>query len=183
MQRHVGPAALGSLILSGIGLSPKAYRRASEEDDATHHCVAATLLGAIVLGLYLSRSISLVPQVLVLVEVVRAMAMLAVQTSIVWILGRWVLRRQQSFASVLRPVALAGAPGVLFALGASPPVETAVGIAGPIWLLAAFVVAIRAALDCTWPQAVALALGVWLVEHAPGALLTLMDAGQGVPSA
>ncbi|MBU6282994.1 hypothetical protein KGQ64_12185 [bacterium] len=182
LREHVGPAKLVSTLFAGIGLRDATYRHVSAEPDATHHCLAATLLGAIAYGLCVSRRIELAPALLVVVEALRSMGTLVVESAIVWLLGRRMTGRQLPFGSVLRPLALAGAPGILFAIGAIPEVETAVAIGVPAWLLVAFVVAIRAAFDCSWPQAVGLALGVWLVEHLPGALLTLFGSPATLPA-
>ncbi|MFM8408925.1 MAG: hypothetical protein ACKOCT_01495 [Alphaproteobacteria bacterium] len=179
LRQHVGPAPLLALLLAGIGLRQETYRHVAKESDATHHCLAATLLGSIAYGLCLAGRIDLAPPVLVVVEMARAMATLVVEAGIVWLLGRWLLRKDLPFGSVLRPVALAGAPGLLFALGAIPAAEPAVAVGVPVWLLIAFVVAVRAAFECSWGHAVALAFGVWLVEHLPGAILDL--TGSSVP--
>ena len=182
LREHVGPAALLSMLLAGIGLRQATYRHVAVESDATHHCLAATLLGAIAYGLCVSGHVALAPPLLVAVEILRAMATLVVESGIVWMLGRWALGRRLPFGAVLRPIALAGAPGLLFAIGAIPEAEAAVAIGVPAWLLVAFVVAIRSAFECSWPQAIALALGVWLVEHLPGALLGLLESPAPLPA-
>jgi len=176
LGEHVGPAALVSLLLAGLGLRGETYRRVSADPGATHHCLAATVLGAVAYGLCVSRRIDLAPPLLVVVEIVRAMATLVVESAIVWALGRWMLGREVPFASVLRPLALAGAPGLLFAIAAVPQAEAAVAVGVPVWLLTAFVLAIRSALDVSWPRAIGLALGVWLVESLPGAMLGLVGS-------
>lgn len=181
LREHVGPAALISLLLAGIGLRQESYRHVATDPDATHHCIAATLLGAIAYGLCLAGKIDLAPPVLVVVEMIRAMTTLAVEAAIVWLLGRWLIGTPIAFGSVLRPIALAGAPGVLFAIGAFPGAETAAAIGVPAWLLVAFVVAVRAAFGCGWGQAVALAFGVWLIEHLPGVLLDLTGSPLPLP--
>ncbi len=182
LRTHVGPSELVSLLLAGIGLRQETYRHVAAEPDATHHCLAATLLGAIAYGLCVSGRIALAPPLLVVVEAIRAMATLVVEAGIAWMLGRWALGRRLPFGAVLRPIALAGAPGLFFAIGAIPEAEPAVAIGVPAWLLVAFVVALRAAFDGSWFQAIALALGVWLVEHLPGALLALLDAPARLPA-
>lgn len=175
MQSYVGPASLLALLLGGLRLDLATYRRVSLDAAATHQCIAVALLGAIALGFDVAGPLGFTPTLMIAFEMVRALAVLVADAFVVWILGWIFLRRRGGFATVLRPIALAGAPGVLFVIlavlrTAAPAAVAPGGFAVSVWLLAAFAVAIRAALDCGLGLAAALAVAVWAIEKGMYAL-------------
>lgn len=180
MNPYVGPAALASLILSALRLEESAFRRVAGDPRSLHHCLAASILGAIGLGLLQSQHLPIAANLLVLVSIAFAAVQLLAETAIVRFLGGRVLGTWRGFGEMLRPLALARAPGILFLLAALPEgvgPRTALARGVELWLVVAFVVAIRVALGCSWRAAVLLALGVWLVEHVPDVLLGWLEPG------
>ena len=163
MQSYVGPASLLSLFFAGLRLDQATYRRVSTETAATHQCVGVALLAAVALGLERGMALGFAPILMVLVEILRTGATLVVESAIVWAFARPLAGRPVAFGAVLRPLGLAVAPTIFYLVtvltGIVSPVQEVIAV----WLLIAFVVAIRAALGVGWGRAALLAIAVWAV--------------------
>lgn len=163
MQSYVGPASLLSLLFAGLRLDQATYRQVSTEPAATYHCIGVALLASVALGMERASALGFAPPLMVLVEMLRTGATLVIESAIVWTFGRALAGRPVAFGAVLRPVGLAGAPTILYLVtvltGVTSPFQELIAI----WLLIAFVVAIRAALGTGWVLAAAVATLVWAV--------------------
>lgn len=171
MQRYVGPASLLSLLWAGFRLDAEVYRTVSRDRDATHQCIAVTLLAAIARGFELSPQIGLTPMVAILLAMAIAFAGLLGESAIVWMLGAKALGRAAGYGAVLRPLALAAAPGILYVVVTLAGSPAPLSIAVSAWLLVAFVVAIRAALDTGVWLTIGVAVAVRAVETGIDALV------------
>jgi len=163
VQSYVGPASLLSLLLAGLRLDQATYRQVSTETAATYQCIGVALLGAVALGMERASALGFAPPFMVVVEMLRTGVTLVVESAIVWTFGRALASHPAGFGAVLRPLGLAGAPTILYLVtvltGITSPFQEVIAI----WLLIAFVVAIRAALGTGWVLASALATLVWAV--------------------
>jgi len=82
------------------------------------------------------------------------------------------------FPAVLRVTGYASAPGVITILGLVPLLGGLAGLVASVWMLAAFVVAIRVVMNFDgFGKAVLVCIVGWLVKMAIGGLLVLLGLG------
>jgi hypothetical protein len=77
-----------------------------------------------------------------------------ISVGFVWLVGVFVLNHTSDYAELLRTLGFASAPQLLLVLRGIPVLGVLVGIAAFLWGLAAWVVAVRQALDVTTGRAV-----------------------------
>jgi hypothetical protein len=152
VQDYVGPGALAALLWKAIRLDTETYRRVATESAATRTCLLIVLLAGVAHGLALSQLSGSNQAFLLAVEL--AVFKWLIVSFVVWLLGKVFRRldpepgdrvRKVDFLTVSRPMAIAFAPSCLFVIeaftGTLKPLELLVAM----WVLAATVVAIRAA--------------------------------------
>lgn len=175
MQSYFGPAALLSLLLAGLRMDREVFERVAREPRATHHCLAMSVLGAIGQAAYVAPRTGDPLSAVVVIAMLIALAGLVGRTCVVWLVGRLGLATERvGFAATLRPLGLAGAPGILFlaaafADAAGPQgrwlsdsvLDPAIGL----WLFVALVVAVRTALHRGWWLAILIAVAFRVIER------------------
>jgi hypothetical protein len=167
VQTYIGPEALLVLLWGGVRLDRERYREVAQAPAATHLCLAMAALAGVARGFQLAAELKLTAAFLIIVGIAIALGGVVFESAIVWGLSRAVPRvTRASFGNVIRPLALATAPAVLYALIPLLPEQAPIAPVISLWLLLAFVVAIRAALDCGVGLAVVVAVLVRVVETA-----------------
>jgi hypothetical protein len=77
-----------------------------------------------------------------------------VSTAFIWVIGVYWMKHTSDYKELLRTLGFASAPNVLAVLAGLPLLGGFAALAGSLWSLAAFVVAVRQALDVTTGRAV-----------------------------
>jgi hypothetical protein len=81
--------------------------------------------------------------------------------AVIWLVGVRLMEHTSDYPELLRTIGFASAPQVLLLLAAIPALGWAVRLAVTIWGLAAYVVAVREALDVETGRAVLVCLLAW----------------------
>jgi len=156
-----GPGALIDLFVGAIKLDRETYRRVAGRPESTRLCIAIVLLSGLAHGAVLTMRWG--PAGGPIVGIASAFASLGLSSLLVWLIGVVLLRYPSGFGSIVRPLAIAAAPALFNLVGALTLVRPVVLVVSA-WLLAAFLVAVRAALDCGRLVALGVTLATWAVE-------------------
>jgi hypothetical protein len=159
---YVGPPELGRLAWGALRLRPDTYSEVARAPESWRLCVAVAVLGGAAYGIRLAVYSGLSPLVLAIDRILIVLGQTFFESAVVWLIGIGILRKGVRYTRVLRPVALARAPQLLYLVLALLEAPALAGVVVSVWLLAAFAVAIRAALDTGWLVAIVIvvALGV-----------------------
>ena len=76
-----------------------------------------------------------------------------ISTGFIWVVGVYWMKHTSNYKELLRTLGFASAPQILFVLSGIPALGGFIGLAAWGWGLAAFVVAVRQALDVTTGRA------------------------------
>lgn len=168
MNSYVGPGPLVDLVGKALLLRPEVYREVSAAPEATKMCVAVALVAGAASAPIIGPESGIVLPVALVVGILLTLGILLIESLIVWGLCRGVLRGEQSFGSVLRPLAVAHAPRFAYLVVPLVGFPVSLAVAISLWMLGAFVVAVQAVTGSSWPVAVGLSLVVgalrWLVS-------------------
>jgi hypothetical protein len=173
---YIGPSELFRLLWGGLRLKYSVYSEVRQSPDSLRLCLTITILAGAAYGVQLAVLTDISPALLAVVWILIVMGQLLFESAVVWAIGAGLLRRSVRFGEVLRPLALARAPQVAYAALALVEVPSAVNFAVAIWLLIAFAVAIRAALESGWLLTLATVAAIFLAEVLAG------RAGSLIPS-
>ena len=177
---YVGPGALWRMLSGGALLRGSLYEEVAKEPGALRLSLAATLIGGVCYGIWLAVTAGLAPGVGLLLGLFLLFGHLPLDAAFVWLLASPVLGRGASFGGVVRVLALANAPALGYGALAALAAPRWAGLAVSLWLLLAFLVAIRAALSCGWVLAAGAAVLVRLAGEvafrAPDLLARLAGA-------
>ena len=165
---YVGPSELFRLLWGGLRLKYGVYSEVRQHPDSLRLCLAITTLAGASYGVQLGVLTGISPALLAVVWILIVMGQLLFESAVVWAIGAGLLRRSVRFGEVLRPLALARAPQIAYAALAVVEAPSAVNFALAIWLLIAFAVAIRAALESGWLLTLATVAAVGLAEVLAG---------------
>ena len=174
MKDFVGPGALVEVVLGGLLLRPAQYREVVREPASTRLCFAVAVLGGVATGIGRAEEIGLAPVMAVLLHVIVTLLTVATESGVVWIAARAGIRPRVGYGAVVRPMALATAPRLVYALLGLGTGVPALELLGTVWLLAAFVLAVEAALERGWAVAVAVALGVGVLRWATSLFIQML---------
>jgi hypothetical protein len=130
--------------------------------ESTRLCVAVAILGGAAYGLRLAVYSGLSAALLAIDRILIVLGQVLLETTLVWLLAVWLMRRGARWGEVFRPVALARAPQVLYALLALLEAPSEASVIVSIWLLVCFTVAVRTALASGWVAAAAVVLAMGL---------------------
>jgi hypothetical protein len=89
-----------------------------------------------------------------------------VSAGFVWLVGVFVLQHTSDYPELLRTLGFASAPQLLLVLGGIPMVGALIGLVASVWGIAAWVVAVRQALDVSTGRAVVVCVLAVLVYGA-----------------
>lgn len=98
-------------------------------------------------------------------------------TGFIWLVGVYFMKHSSDYQELLRTLGFASAPQLLLVLRGIPALGGLVALVAFFWGLAAFVVAVRQALDVTTGRAVAVCLLAALVNAACTLGLMLLFTG------
>jgi hypothetical protein len=167
---YVGPGALVELLWGGMRLDPARYREVAEQTGASRLCAAIAVLAGAATGLGRGPELEIAPVVAAVLYVLVTLTTVAAESALVWLVARVVLRRTTSFGRIARPLALATAPRLVYVVAAAGTGMPVVELAGSLWLLAAFVVGVEAAVRRGWGVAIGTTAVVgilrWLTDLA-----------------
>lgn len=106
-----------------------------------------------------------------------------VATGIVWLIGVRAMGHSSDYPELLRTLGFASAPQMLMILGVVPLLGGLVALVVFVWGLAAYVVAVRQALDVETGRAVLVCVLAWGASVLLGLVLatTCAGAGAGLP--
>lgn len=161
MDTFVGPGALLELIRDGLLLRRETYRQVSLSPDATKLCLAVAFVAGAASAPIVGPSEQVVLAVALVFGIFITFGILLFEAFLVWGLCRTVLRGQQSFGAVLRPLAVAHAPRLGFLLVPVLGLSWALAVALKLWGFAALLVALKALTDRSWPVAVGMTAALW----------------------
>lgn len=169
----------GSRLLRAIKLDPELYEEVEADTSATRQAIGTVVLASLAAGLggHLSGSLyGLGLHILVTLVGWYIWAFLS------FFIGTRLLPQSQTRANMgelLRCTGFSSAPGLLQILGIIPGIGTMVRMVAWVWMLMAFVVAVRQALDYTGTgRAVAVCVIGWVGLMALDTLLFLWSAGR-----
>ncbi len=98
-------------------------------------------------------------------------------TGFIWVVGVYWMKHTSDYKELLRTLGFASAPQILLVLSGIPGVGGLIGLAAWLWSLAAFVVAVRQALDVETGRAVLVCVLAVVVNLACVAGLVLLLGG------
>jgi hypothetical protein len=98
-------------------------------------------------------------------------------TGFIWVVGVYLLEHTSDYRELLRTLGFASAPQLLLVLRGIPALGALIGLAAFLWGIAAFVVAVRQALDVTTGRAVVVCILAALVNFACMLGLALLFGG------
>jgi hypothetical protein len=90
----------------------------------------------------------------------------ALSTAFIWVVGVYFMEHTSDYKELLRTLGFASAPNLLYVLRGLPVLGGLIGLVAWVWSVAAFVVAVRQALDVTTGRAVVVCLLAALVNAA-----------------
>jgi hypothetical protein len=159
---YVGPPELGRLLWGALRLRLATYAEVAQAPQSWRLCAAIAVLGGAAYGVRLAVYSGLSPVVLAIDRILIVLGQTFFESFVVWLIGIGLLRSGVRYTRVFRPVALARAPQLLYLVLALFEAPAVAGVVISVWLLAAFAVAIRGALETGWLVAIGIvvALGV-----------------------
>lgn len=101
-----------------------------------------------------------------LFALVAAFAGWLISTGFVWVIGVFWMKHTSDYPELLRTLGFASAPQILLVLSGIPVAGVLVGLAASLWGIAAWVVAVRQALDISTGRAVLVCVLALLVYAA-----------------
>jgi hypothetical protein len=175
-SRYVGPPALFRVLWGGLLLRREIYTEVKDHGESTRLCIAVAILGGAAFGVRLAAYSGLSAALLAVDRILIVLGQVLFETVIVWAIGKGLVRRELRYGEVLRPAALARAPQVLYALLALFDAPAEANFAVSIWLLVAFAVAIRTALESGWLLAWAIVVGLGVIGELLSRTGTLLPS-------
>jgi len=100
-----------------------------------------------------------------------------VSTGFIWVVGVYFMKHTSNYKELLRTLGFASAPQLLMVLRGIPAIGGIIAFAATLWGLAAFVVAVRQALDVTTGRAVVVCILAIVVNFACIVGLVLLFGG------
>ena len=100
-----------------------------------------------------------------------------ISAGFIWVVGVFFMKHTSDYKELLRTLGFASAPQLLFVLRAVPVLGGVIALAAWLWSLAAFVIAVRQALDVDTGQAVWVCVLALLVNAACIVGLVLLFGG------
>lgn len=169
----------GNRLIRAIKLDPGLYEEVEEDRGATWQAVGTVVLASLAAGIggYLSGSLyGLTLHTLVTLVGWYVWAFLS------YFIGTRLLPQSQTRANMgelLRCTGFSSAPGLFQVLGFIPGLGALIRLVAWVWMLAAFVIAVRQALDYTGTgRALAVCIIGWVALMAIDTLFFLVSAGR-----
>ncbi|MDJ0848426.1 MAG: YIP1 family protein [Myxococcota bacterium] len=147
------PRAFIDRLLGALKLDASVYDEVEHDPDALPQAAGVVAIAAVCAGIGGGGSL--------LGGVIGAVAGWLMGAGLIWLVGVRLLEHQSDYPELLRTIGFASAPQVLLALAAIPLFGTLVTVMVFFWGLAAYVVAVREALDVDTSRAVLVCLLAW----------------------
>lgn len=153
-------------VIGAARLRSATYEEVEADKTANLQALGVVVLSAIAAGFSMAegggRAIG--------IGIVGALVAWVLWAGLTWLIGTKILPTAETHADIgelLRTIGFASAPGIIRVLGALPIVGFVFNLIAGFWMLAAFVVAVRQALDyrSTWRALAVCGIG-WLVWFA-----------------
>lgn len=167
-------SSFASRVIGACRLDAMIYEEVEADRSAYPQALAVVFLSSLGAGIGASSRDGL-----------SSILLFSVLSVVGWLLWAWIAyfvgvqflatdQTEADLGQLLRTTAFAGAPGILRAIGAVPGWTVPVFAAASLWMLAAFVVAIRQALDYdSTVRAIAVCLIGWILYTG---LFVLLDS-------
>ncbi|MBW7996639.1 MAG: hypothetical protein FVQ81_08765 [Candidatus Glassbacteria bacterium] len=156
-------AAFGGRIIGAIKLDKNTYEEVEADERATGQAMGVVVLSALASGIGMSGQGS--PGMVA--GVLGALGGWVIAALIIFVVGTKLLPEPQTKSNpgeLLRTLGFANAPGLLFVFGVIPGFTSIIQTVVGIWVLAAWVIAVRQALDYdSTVRAVVVCVLGWLV--------------------
>jgi hypothetical protein len=153
-------------VIGAAKLRSETYEEVEADKSANLQALGVVVISAIAAGFSMAegggRAIG--------IGIVGALVAWVLWAGLTWFIGTKILptpETQSDMGELLRTTGFASAPGIIRILGAFPVVGFVFNLIAGLWMLAAFVVAVRQALDyrSTWRALAVCGIG-WLVWFA-----------------
>lgn len=153
-------------VIGAAKLRSATYEEVEADRSANLQALGVVVLSSVAGGLSMAQSGG--PSIAI--GIVAALVQWVLWAALIWLIGTKFLpgpETRSDIGELLRTIGFAAGPGVIRILGAIPVVGIVFRSIAWLWMLAAFVVAVRQALDyrSTWRALIVCALGV-LVSFA-----------------
>lgn len=172
-------SSYGNRLIRAIKLEPELYEEVEADRGATGHAILTVVLASLAAGLGGQLSGSLYGLGL---HTLVTLVGWYVWAFLSYFIGTRFLPQTQTRADMgelLRCTGFSAAPGLFQVLGIIPGIGTLVRLIAWVWMLAAFVVAVRQALDYTGTgRALAVCLIGWVALMAMDTLFFMFSAGR-----
>jgi hypothetical protein len=166
-------------LIRAAKLDPELYEEVEADASANGQAVLTVVLSSVAAGFGSTLSGGLFG---LLLHIVVALGGWYVWAFLSYIIGTRLLPQTQTRADMgelLRCTGFSSAPGLLQVLGVIPRLGTLVRFVAAVWMLAAFVIAVRQALDYSGTiRALAVCILGWLVLMAMNALMFMVSMGR-----
>ena len=170
---NVGPRSFVDRLLGALQLDATVFSEVEHDDDALPQAAGVVALAALASGI---GGVSAGGGGLV-AGVVGAVVGWLIGAGIVWLVGVRIMEHSSDYPELLRTIGFASAPQILMVLAFIPMLGWLVRLAVFGWGLAAYVIAVREALDVDTGRAVLVCILAWGVSMALAVLLFGMCAG------
>jgi hypothetical protein len=172
-SRAAGPRSFGDRLLGALQLDATVYDEVEHDADALPQAAGVVALAALASGI---GGVSAGGGGLV-AGVIGAVVGWLVGSGIVWLVGVRIMEHSSDYPELLRTIGFASAPQILTVLAIVPLVGWLVWPIVALWGLAAYVIAVREALDVATGRAVLVCVLAWGVSMALAFVLFGMCAG------
>ena len=175
MSEGRGPSSFGQRLIGAAKLDGETYEEVEHDPGALGQAAGVIALAAVARGLW---GIGVEGGVGFGGGLLSAFIGWFVATGIIWAIGVWYLKHTSDYPELLRTLGFASAPQLLLALGIIPlgPLLALLGLAVFGLSVAAWVIAVRHALDVSTGRAI----GICLVAAIANALLLPLLAAVGL---
>lgn len=178
-------ASLGERLIGAAKLDVNTYEEVEADTSATPQAMIVVLLSALAAGIGSIRDGGITGMLLITVA---ALVGWFIWAGLTYLIGTKMLPEadtQADMGELLRTTGFSQAPGLLRVLGIIPVLGGLVSLVASIWMLAAFVIAVRQALDykSTGRAVVVCLIGFFVYLAVVFGLMMMMGAGAAVMGA
>jgi hypothetical protein len=161
-------------LVGALRLDAKIYAEVEQDPDATGQAAGVVILTAIAAG-FGAPDTGLEG---VIGSVFGSLLGWLVSTWLIWVIGVQWMKHTSNYPELLRTLGFASAPQIVMVFGLVANAEWVVIVAA-LWSLAAYVIAVRAALDVTTGRAIGVCLISFGLKVFTMAVLLMLTGGLG----
>jgi hypothetical protein len=157
------PRSFAERVIGALRLDAGIYDEIEHDPNALGQAAGVVALAALAAAIGSAGQIGVGGAVLL---VLGSLLGWALSTAFVWLVGVYWLKHSSDYQELLRTLGFASAPQILLLLNAIPVIGFLLALAARLWGLAAWVVAVRQALDVETGRAVLVCVLAVLVQAA-----------------